>query len=128
MLTSFTPTQRCTNLLAAVVSSSMVILTADFSPRAGKFMPSVVWLCQCASLATLYISAPDEGFQWNSFSLPLYVSTSFAVNCCCLESLIVAAGGSLDFLIGAPGGVVGRAPRIDMAIASNGSIFEWFLL
>jgi hypothetical protein len=40
---------------------------------------------------------------------------SLAVNRCCLVSRATGAGVSPDSLIRAPIGVVGRAPRIDLA-------------
>jgi hypothetical protein len=45
ILSSFSLAQRCAALLAAAVSSSMVVLTAGSSSGAGQFMPSVVRPC-----------------------------------------------------------------------------------
>jgi len=93
----------------------MMVLTTDPSPRAGHIMPLVVWPCSCSSLTTLHIGAPEEGFWCNSASLPLHASLSLAANRCCLESKTTGAGVSPDSLISAPRGVVGSAPRMDLA-------------
>ena len=45
ILASYCLAQRCAVLLAAVVSYSLVVMTAGSSPGAGQFMPSVVWPC-----------------------------------------------------------------------------------
>lgn len=42
IMASFSLALRCIGLLAAVVSSRMVFLTAGFSPMAAQVMPSVV--------------------------------------------------------------------------------------
>ena len=76
-------------------------------------MPLVVRPCSCSSLTTVHIGALEEGFQSNSFSLPLHASASLAANRNCLESRNTGVGGSHDSLISAPCGVVGSAPRMD---------------
>jgi len=96
ILASFSRAQRCALLLAAVVSSSVMVLSTDSSPGAGHIMPSVVWLCSCCFLTTMHISAPEEGFPCNSFSLLLHASASLAANRCCLESTITGVGISPD--------------------------------
>ena len=84
-LASFSLAQRCAAFLAAVSSSSMMVLTTDSSPGAGQSMPSVVRPCSCSFLTTLHIGAPEEGFWCSSFNLLLHAFASLAVNCCCLE-------------------------------------------
>jgi len=115
ILASFSFAQRCAPHLAAVVSSSMVVLTAGSSPGAGLLMPLIVRPCSCSFLTTLHIGAPEEGLLCSSFSLPLHAFSSLAANRCCLESKVTGAGVSPDSLISAPRGVVGSAPRIDLA-------------
>jgi len=61
ILASFSLAQRCAALLAALVSS-MVVLTTGSSPGAGQLMPSVVRPCSCSFLTTLHIGAPELGF------------------------------------------------------------------
>ena len=102
-------------LFAVVVSSSMVVLTTDFSPRGGQFMPSVVRPCSCCCLITLHIGALEEGKWCISFSLPLHAFVSLAANRCCLASIISAAGVRPDCHIGVPRAVVGNAPIMDLA-------------
>jgi len=114
-LASLSLAQRCAALLAAVVLSSMVVLTAGSSPGAGQFMPSVVRPCSCSFLTALHIGALEKGFLCSSFSLPLHAFSILAANCCCLDSKITGAGVSPDFLISAPRGVVGSAPRMGLA-------------
>jgi len=113
-LASFSLAQRCTALLAAVVSSSMMVLTTGSLPRAGQFMPLVVQPCSCAFLTALHIGAPEKGFLCSSFSLQLHAFSILAVNRCCLESKITGAGVSPDSLISAPRGVVGSASWMDL--------------
>jgi len=115
ILASFSLAQRCTELLAAVVLSSMVVLTTGSSPGAGQFMPLVVWPCLGTVLTALHIGAPEEGYLCSFFSLLLYAFSILAANHCCLESKITGAGVSPDSLISAPRGVVGSAPRMDLA-------------
>jgi len=67
--------------------------------------------CYCL----LRIGAPEEGFCCNSCCLLLYASACLAANHCCLESEIAGAGVSPDSLISAHSGVVGSAPRMDLA-------------
>jgi len=114
-LASFSLAQRCAALLAAVGSSSMVVLTASTAPGPGQFMPSVVRPCACSFLTALHIGAPEEGFLCSSFSLLLHAFSILAVNCCFLESKITGGGVSPDSLISAPSGVVGSPPRMDLA-------------
>jgi len=113
-LASCSRAQRFTALLAAVVSSSMVVLTAGSSPGTGQFMPSVVRPCSCSFLTALHICGPEEGFLCSSFSLLLHAFSILAANRCCLESKISGAGVSPDFLISARRGVVGSAPKMDL--------------
>jgi len=114
-LASVSLAQRCAALLVAVVSSSMVVLTTGSSPGAGQLMPLVVRPCSCSFLTALHIGAPEEGFLCSSFSLLLHAFSILAANRCCLESKITGAGISPDSLISAPRGVVGSAPRMDLA-------------
>jgi len=92
-----------------------VVLTTDSSSGAGHIVSSVVRPCSCCSLTTLHIGAPEEGFPSSSFSLLLHESASLAAIGCCLESKITGAGVSPDSLISTPRGVVGSAPRMDLA-------------
>jgi len=110
ILASFSLAQHCAALVAAVVLSSMVVLTAGSSSGAGQFMLSVFRPCSCSFLTTLHISAPEERLLCCSFSLLLHVFSSLAANRCCLESKVTGAGVSPDSLISAPRGVVGSAP------------------
>ena len=114
-LASFYFAQRCAVLLAAVVLSSMVVLTTDSSPGAGQFMPLVVQPSLCSFLTTLHISAPVGRFWCSSFSLLLHVYASLAVNRSCLESKTAGTSVSPDTTISAPRGVVSSAPRMDLA-------------
>jgi len=93
----------------------MVVLTTDSSPGGGQCVPVVVRPCSCSSLITLHIDAPEEGLWSSSFSLQLHAFASLAVNRCCPESKITGAGVSPHSLSSAPCGVVGSAPRIDLA-------------
>ena len=97
------------------MSSTIVVLITRWSTWAGHIMPSVVRPCSCSSLTALYISAPEEGFRCSSFSLLLHESARLAGNRCCLESKITAGCVRPHSLISAPCGVVGRAPRMDLA-------------
>jgi len=115
ILACFSLAQRCRALLAAVVSSSMVVLAAGSSPGAGKVIPSVVWPCSCSFLTTLHIGALEAGFLCCSFNMLLHAFASLAVNHCCLESKITGVGVSPASLISAPRGVLGSAPRLDVA-------------
>jgi len=114
-LASFSLAKRCAALLAAVLWSSMMVLTADSSPGTSQFMPSVVRPCSCSFLTALHIGAPEAGFWCSSFNLLLHAFASLAVNLCCLESKITGAGVSPASLISAPSGVVGSAARMDLA-------------
>jgi hypothetical protein len=114
-LASFSLAQRCAALLAAVSSSSMMVLTTDYSPRAGQFMPSAVRPCWCPFCTALHISAPEVGFWCSSFNLLLHAFASLAVNLWCLESKITGGGVSPASLISAPRGIVGSGLRIDLA-------------
>jgi len=58
---------------------------------------------------------PDEGSLWSSFCLLVHAFASLAAICCCLKFYITGAGVSPDSLINAPLGVVGSAPRTDLA-------------
>jgi hypothetical protein len=98
-----------------VVSSSMVVITAGSSPGASQFMPSVLRPCSCSLLTARYICAPEEGFLFSSLSLLVHAFSILAANRCCLESKINTAGVSSDSQISAPRGVVGLAPRMDLA-------------
>ena len=111
----FAPAGHRAVLLAAVVVSSLVVLTWDSSSGAGHIVPSVVRPSSCYSLTTLHIAAPEAGFWGRFFSLPLHVSASLFAYHCCLESKITAAGVSPDSVISEPRGAVGSVPRIDQA-------------
>jgi len=123
ILASFSLAQHCAALLAAVVSSSVVVLTTGFSPGAGQFMPSVVRPCSCSVLTALHIGPPEEGFLCSSFSLLLHAFSILAENRCCLESMISGAGVSPDSLISAPrghqrqSGAAGKSTRPELAMA-----------
>ena len=112
---SFPIAQSCGALLAAAVSSSMVVLTAGSWPGAGQYMPLVVTPCSCSFLTTLHIGAPEEGLLGSFVTLLLHVYSSLAANCCCLESKIASLGVSPDSRISAPHGVGGSTPRMDLA-------------
>ena len=101
--------------MAVLLSSSIIVLTTGSSPGAGQHMPSVVLPCSCSVSTTRPIGVPDEGSSCSSFSLLLHALASLAANRCCLESKITGAGVSRDSLIKAPLGVVGSAPRTDLA-------------
>jgi len=92
-----------------------MILTTGSLPTAGQFMPSVVRPCLCSPFNALHIGAPEAGFWCSFFNLSLHAFASIAVNLCCLESKITGAGVSPASLISAPRGVVGSAPRMDLA-------------
>jgi len=72
ILAALSLAKRYAALLAAAVSSRMVVLTAGSSHGASQFMPSVVRPCSCSFLTTLYISVPEEGLLCSSFSLRLH--------------------------------------------------------
>jgi hypothetical protein len=93
----------------------MVVLTTDSSLGGRQSVPWVVRPCSCSSLISSHIGAPEEGLWCSSFSLLLHAFVSLAANRCCLESRITGAGVSPDSLISAPCGVVGSAPRMDLA-------------
>jgi hypothetical protein len=78
-------------------------------------MRSVVRPCSCSFLTTLHIGAPEEGLLSSSFSLLLPTFSSLAADRCCPKSKVTGAGVSPDCLISAPRGVVGSAPRMDLA-------------
>jgi hypothetical protein len=101
-------------LLAAAVSSSMVVLTAGSSPGAGQFVTSVVRPCPCTFRPTLHIGAAEEKLLCSSFCLLLYAFSSLTPNQCYLESKLAGAGVSADYVICAPHGVMGSAPRMDL--------------
>jgi hypothetical protein len=113
-LPSFSLAQRCMALLAAVVSSSMVVLTTNYSPRVGQSVPSVIRPLSCSSLITLHIGAHDEVLWCSSFSLIRHVFAILAVNRCYLASKIIHAGGRPDCLSCAHCRVVGSEPRMDL--------------
>jgi len=115
ILASFSLAQRCAALSAAAVSSSMVVLTAGSSLRAGQFMPLVVRPCSCGFMTTLHIGAPEAGLLCSSYSLVQPSFCSLTANRCCLECKHTGAGVSPNSLISAPRGVVGCAPRMDQA-------------
>jgi len=93
----------------------MVVRTTDSSPGGGQSMPSAVRPCLCTCLINLHIGAQEKGLWCSSCSLLLHASASLAVNRCCLASKITCAGVSPDSLISVPCGVVGSAPRMDLA-------------
>jgi len=93
----------------------MVVLTAGSAPGAGQLMPSIVRPCSYSWLTTLHIGAPEEGLLCSSFSWLMHALSSLAANRCCLESNVTGAGVSPDSLIRSPRGVVGSAPRMDLA-------------
>jgi len=115
ILASLSLAQHCTARLAAAVSSSMLVLTTGSSPGAGQFMPLVVWPCSCCFLMTLHIGASEEGLLCTSYSFLLHAFSSLAENCCCLQSMVASASVSSDSLISTPRGVMGSAPRMDLA-------------
>ena len=114
-LASFALALRWAALLAVVVSFSMTVLTTDSSPRASQFLPSVVRACSLSSFTPLHNSVPEEGFWCRSLNLLLHTFASLAANRCCLQSKIVCTGESPESLIIAHCGVVGSAPRMDLA-------------
>jgi len=114
LLASFSLAQRCAALLAAVVSS-MVVLTTGSSSGASWFVPWAVQACSCAMLTTLHIGAAELGFRCGVFSLPLHAFSSLVANRCCLECKMTGAGVSPHTIFAAPHGVVGSAPRMDLA-------------
>jgi hypothetical protein len=114
-LASFSLAKRCTAIFTVVASSRMVVLTTHTLPGASQFIPSDFRPCSCSFLTTLQIGAPEEGFWCSSFSLLLHALASVAVNRCCLESKITGASVRPDSLTSAPRGVVGSAPRMDLA-------------
>jgi len=93
----------------------MVVLTTDSSPGGSQSVRSVVRPCSWHCLIALHIGAPEEGLWCICLSLLPHSFTSVAVNRCFLESTITGAGVSPDYLISAPCGVVGSAPRMDLA-------------
>jgi len=93
----------------------MTVLTTDSSPGAGQLMPSVVRPCSCSFFTALHTGNPGEGFWCSLLSLLLHVFASLGAKRCCLDSKITGAGISPESLISAPSGVVGSAPRIDLA-------------
>jgi hypothetical protein len=84
-------------------------------------MPSAVRSCSCSSLTTLHIGAPEEGFSCNYISFPLHASASLTATRCSLKSKTTGAGVCPDSPISAPRGVVGSAPRMDLACRSRRS-------
>jgi len=101
-------------LLAAVVSSSIVVLNTGSAAGAGRFMPFVVRPYSCALLSTLHIGALEKGFQCRSCSLLLHVVSSLAVKRSSMEDTVTATGVSPDTLMSAPGRVVWSAPRMNL--------------
>ena len=93
----------------------MVVLSTDFSPAAGQFIPSVVRPCLCSFLTTLHIGAQDVGFWCSSFSLLLHAFSSLTANGCCLKSNNTVPGVNPESHMSAPSGVVGSAPRMGLA-------------
>jgi len=93
----------------------MTVLTTDSSPGASRFMPSVVRPCSCTFFTALENGTLEEG-PWCRFRhVLLHAFASLAVKRCCLDSKINGAGVSPESLINAPRGIVGSAPRIDLA-------------
>jgi len=121
MLASFSPAHGCAVLLAAVVLSSIMVLTTGSLPVASQFMRLVLQPCSCSLLTTLHIGAPEEGFLCRSFNLLLHALTSLAVNLCCLESKVTGMGVIPDCLISAPHWVVGSVPRFSLPWRLTGS-------
>jgi hypothetical protein len=115
ILACFSLALCCVAHLAAVVSSSMVVLDTGSSHGASQFMPLVVQPWSCSFLTALHICALEEGFLCHSFSLLLHAFSSLAGIRCCLESKITGAGVSPDSLISTPCRVVGSMPRMDQA-------------
>jgi hypothetical protein len=76
---------------AAVLSSSMVVLTTGSSPGAGQFMPLVVLPCSCSALTALQIGAPEEVLLCSYISLLLHAFSILAANSCCLAPMITGA-------------------------------------
>jgi len=70
----------------------------------------------CCFVLTVNIGARAVGWLCTAISFePAHALVSVAVNRCCLASRTTGAGVSPDFLISALIGVVGRAPRVDLA-------------
>jgi hypothetical protein len=61
------------------------------------------------------VGVPDEGSSCSSITLLLAVFVSLTANRCCPESEITGVRVSPDSLISAPFGVVGLAPRTNLA-------------
>jgi hypothetical protein len=111
----FSVTQPCAALLAAVVSSSMMVLTTGSSPGADQFMPLVVRPWLSSFLTSLHIGALDEGFLCSYCGLLVHACSNLTVNHCCPECKVTGASVSPDSLLSAPNGVVCITPRIDLA-------------
>jgi len=92
-----------------------MVLTTGCSPGAGQLMSSVVWPGSCWIRTTQHIILLDEGSSCSALGLLLHAVASLAANLCCLESMISGVGASPNSIINAPLGVVGSAPRMDLA-------------
>jgi hypothetical protein len=114
-LVSFPITQCCGVQLAVLVSCSVLVVTTDSLPRDGQFMPGVVQPYLCFSMATVNIGQPEEEFWCNVFHVSLHATATVGMSRCCLESKIPGVGVSADSLIIVPHGVVGGAPRMNLA-------------
>jgi len=103
-------------LWAEVSSSIMVVLTAGFCPGSGQWIVSALLQCACSIAATLPTGAPRVGYSKRSCDFePSHAFGSLATTRCSLASRATAAGVSHESHITAPLGVVGSAPRMDLA-------------
>lgn len=112
--TSFALAKHCLGLLAAVVSSSIVVLTTDSSPRASHLMSHGVLPLSWSFLPTLHTGAPEDTFWFRSFSLLQHACDSLVGIFCCLDSRIADRGGNIYSFVSVPHGVVGSMPRMDL--------------
>jgi len=92
-----------------------MVSTSGSTPGAAQLMYSVVRPCSRSVSTTRHIGVPDGGSSCSAFSFQQDVFAGLAANGCGLESKITGAGVSPDSLINAPLGVVGSAPRTDLA-------------
>jgi hypothetical protein len=113
--TPFSLAQCCVALLAVLLSTNIMVFTTRSLPGAGQLMYSVVWLCSGSVSTTHNTSVPDEGSACSLFSSLLDALASLTVNCCCLEFKITGTGVRPVSLINARLGIVGSAPRTDLA-------------
>ena len=110
----------CVALLAAPLSSSIMVLTTGSSPGAGQLMPLVAQQSSRAILTTLHIGVPKAGYSYTFVSLLLHEFASLAANCSCLVSKTTGVGESPNSHISAPHGVGGSTHRTDLACRLRG--------